>query len=533
LREPELQNIKTGLTDVFAVEVIAESDDRYMTILSLLPILCLFILLIGLKMSVAKAGAISFGLALIIALVFFGLTGFGLIVAVGKALSLALFVLLIVWGALLLYHLVDGFKAIDVINKNFVILVEDKFVEFVILAWLFTGVFQGMAGFGVPVVIVAPILIALGFDKVKSVAAALLGHTWAVTFGSMGAAFFIIQMLTGIPYEELGLPMWIFNTAIHFLTGLGVCWLYDGFKGIKKGISYILPVSVVMAAVQLLIISLELYSLASLLTALVGLTAMLLLYKLRTKSKGKNEGMYASELNLLQSVLPYAVILGLSVVFQFLPDILRNISLSFTFPGTETTIGYIVTPETGYARMRLFGHPAVLLLAASGVAIGIYKRAGVWDKAVFKDALNKTVKKGIPATLALLFLGNMSLIMMDSGMTHLLSYGVADLTGDFYPLVAPFFGVLGSFLTGNNTNSNILFGSFQYTIAARLDVSGAMMSAVQSMSGGIGVAIAPTLVLMGAIASKLDGQESLIYRKIIGIVLIIALVMGVVNFILI
>jgi len=502
-----------------------------MTVLSLIPILALLVLLIIVKVSVPKAGAVSLAAALVIALAFFGLSAFGLLVAVGKALSLALFVSLIVWAALLLYHLVDGFKAIDVINKNFAALVEDKFVGFLLLAWLFTGVFQGIAGFGVPVVIVAPILIALGYDKVKSLSAALLGHSWAVTFGSMGAAFFIIQMLTDVPYDELGLPMWIFNTIIIFGTGIGICWLYDGLKGIKKGISYVVPVSVIMAVTQFFIIRFGLYSLASLLTAVVGLAAMLIIYKLRSKSKSKT-GLYSAHLTLFQSVLPYAVILILAILFQFLPDALRDISVSFTFPGTETSLGHIVPPETGYARIRLFGHPAVLLLIAAAVAVIVYKSAGAWDSAIFKDALKKTAKKGIPATLALLALGNMSLIMNDSGMTILLANNVADITGRFYPLAAPFFGVLGSFLTGNNTNSNILFGSFQYAIAQRLDVSGAVMSAVQSISGSIGVAIGPTLVLMGALASKLEGQESQIYRKLIGIILIVALVMGIVNFLL-
>ena len=502
-----------------------------MTVLSILPIVSLLLCLIVIKFSVARSGAISLAIALFIALVFFGIGPFGLSVAVGKALSLALFVSLIVWCALLLYHLVDDFKAIDVINKNIVIFIEDKFVEFILLSWLFSGLLQGMAGFGVPVVIITPILIALGFDKVKSLAAALLGHSWAVTFGSMGAAFFIIQMITGIPQEDLGIPMWIFNTSAHLLTGIGVCWLYDGFKGIKKGLPYILPVSLVMAVVQYFTIYFEMYSLATLNTALAGLAAMYGLYKLRAKTKSTG-GLYAGSLTLWQSVLPYAVIFGLSLIFQFLPQTLRDISLSFRFQGFETALGHVVQPETNYSRIRLFGHPAAILACASLVAVILYKKAGVWDTEIFRGALKKTVKKGIPATLALLALGNMSLIMMDSGMTHLLAYNVADFTGRFYPLAAPFFGVLASFLTGNNTNSNVLFGSFQYTIAARLGVSGAVMSSVQSISGAVGVSIGPTLVLMGALAGKLIGQESLIYKKLLVIVLLIALAMGIINFIL-
>jgi lactate permease len=496
-----------------------------LTLLSLLPIVSLLLCLIVFKLSVIKSGAISLALALVIALAFFGLPMPGLSVAVGKALWLALFVSLIVWGALFLYHLVSDFKAIDVINKNITVFIKDEFVAFVLLAWLFTGLLQGMAGFGVPPVIVTPILIALGFHPVKSLAAALLGHSWAVTFGSMGAAFFVISYLTGIPPEELALPMWIFNTAAHLLTGLGVCFLYDGLKGLKKGLSYILPVSAVMTAVQFLTIHFGMYSLASLTTAISGLIMMFAMYKLRVKTKEKG-GVYRGSLSLLQSVLPYATIIIAAMAFSFLP---RVPALSFAFPGFETALGHIVEAEDGYMPIRLFRHPVVLLLLASAVAAAVYKRAGIWDAKVFRDAAKKTVKKGVPSTIALLALGNMSLIMMDSGMTHRLAYNVADLTGRAYPVFAPFFGVLASFLTGNNTNSNVLFGAFQVAIAQRLDVSAAVMTAVQSISASVGVSIGPTLILMGAIASGQKGRESVILKKLIPLVLTIALVMGLIN----
>jgi lactate permease len=506
-----------------------------LTILSLLPIVSLLVCLIAFKLSVIRSGAISLALALIAALAFFGLPLPGLTVAAGKALWLALFVSLIVWGALFLYHLVSDFKAIDVINKNIAIFVKDEFVAFLLLAWLFTGVLQGMAGFGVPPVIVTPILIALGFNPVKSLAAALLGHSWAVTFGSMGAAFFVISYLTGIPPEDLGVPMWAFNTVAHLLTGFGVCFLHSGLKGLKKGLSYVLPVSAVMAVVQFATIYFGMFPLGTLTTALSGLVAMFALYKLRSKTKEKSE-VYRGSLTLLQSVLPYVTIMVLAVMFaflpRFLPPSLQDPSVSFDFPGFETSGGHIVAAtENGYMPIRLFRHPIVLLLLASAVAIAVFKRAKVWDPAIFRDAAKKTVKKGIPSTVALLALGNMSLIMMDSGMTHRLAYDVADLTGRAYPVFAPFFGVLASFLTGNNTNSNVLFGAFQVAIAERLAVSTAVMTAVQSISGSVGVSIGPTLILMGAIASNQKGQESLILKKLIPLVLLIALVMGIVNFI--
>jgi len=489
--------------------------------------------LIVLKLPVTKAGAVALAFALIIAIAFFGITGFGLAAASGKALWLALFVSLIVWCALFLYHLVNDFGAIKVINENIKVLVRDEFVSFVLLAWLFTGMLQGIAGFGIPSVIVAPILISLGFNPVKSLAACLLGHSWAITFGSMGAAFFVIQGITKLPPEELGLPMWVFNTSTILLTGIGVCFIYGGFKGIAKGLMYILPVAAVMSSVQYFIISGGMYSLGTLITALSGLAVMFLLYRLRVKRTGKTR-LYKDKLGLLQSVFPYALIMFLLLSFQFIPvDIRNKVAISFSFPETQTTLEtpHIAAAEENFNPLRIFAHPAMVLLIAAAAACMIYKKAGVWDIKIFKNAAKQTVKKGIPATLALLAFGHMSLIMMDSGMMLRLANTVAGFMGQLYPFIAPFLGVLASFLTGNNTNSNVMFGEFQRAVAENLGLNQAVMSAAQSISGALGCSIGSTLVFMGALATKQTDKVSAILKKLIPLVLLIALVMGIINFI--
>lgn len=255
-----------------------------LTILSFLPIIALLFCLLVLKLSASKAGAISLLLALSIAFFSFGLDAFGMTVVMGKGMALALYVLLIIWAALFLYHLVDEFKAIEVINKNIVIFVQDPFIQFLLLAWLFSSVLQGIAGFGVPVVIVTPILILLGFDPVLSTAAVLLGHCWSVSFGSMGSSFYTIFLVTNIPQDYLGLSMGLFDVAAMILTGLSVCYLYGGFKYVRKGLSYVLPASVVMSAVLFATVKLEMFSLVGLNTALSGLIFTFIMYKLRSKA---------------------------------------------------------------------------------------------------------------------------------------------------------------------------------------------------------------------------------------------------------
>ena len=271
-------------------------------------------------------------------------------------------------------------------------------------------------------------------------------------------------------------------------------------------------------------------SLIGLNASLIGLAALYALYRFKIKTKEKSS-MYSASLNLFQAALPYMSIIIISLAFQLL-NIGRTISISFKFPGFITSLGYMVAYENAYATIRLFGHPAPVLLIASGIGVYIFKKCGIWDINIFKESVKKTISRCVPTSISLLCLISMALVMMDSGMTNQLAEGAASLSGRFYPLFAPFFGVLGSFITGSNTNSNVLFGRFQYTIAQSLGVSAAIMCGVQSMSGSIGVATGPATVLMGASASQLTGQESLIYRKVFGITLLIVFIFGIVNYIL-
>ena len=126
----------------------------------------------------------------------------------------------------------------------------------------------------------------------------------------------------------------------------------------------------------------------------------------------------------------------------------------------------------------------------------------------------------------------MALVMMDSGMTATLADTVAAITGGVFPLVAPFFGVLGSFITGSNTNSNVIFGKFQVSVAESLQIDPYIMAALQSIAGSVGVALGPTNILMGASASGLTGNESGIYAKVLKPVLLTATVLGLANFLL-
>ncbi len=503
-----------------------------MTMRGIIPIFVLLISLLILKLPADKAGALSLITASLLAFFVFGIPFSGFIIAISKGFSMSLYVLLIVWAAMYLYHLVDEAGAIKVIQTYITEFISNRFFQFLLLSWIFASLLQGIAGFGVPVVIVTPILIGLGFDPFVSTAAVLIGHSWSVSFGSMGSSFFTIHLVSGLPQSTLGPAMAIFDFVAMITTGISVCFLYGKWDAVKKGFLYVLTVSAFMTAIVLGTIKVEMYSTVGLFAAIGGFLALFALYYIihGKREPKKNPDRANEKLTFIQALSPYAVVLVFSVLFQLLP--LSKFKLGFSYPAFATALGYAVKEESSFSPIKVFIHPAFIIFIAASIAILLYTRLGVLDKAALTKVRDKTVTKCIPTTISLGYLICTALVMMDSGMTHYLAEGVAKATGTLYPILSPFFGVLGSFITGSNTNSNVIFGSLQYGAAEALNVSKNLMCAIQSIGGSVGVAIGPTTVLMGASAAKLTGKESEIYKKVLLPVLFSATMLGILNYIL-
>jgi lactate permease len=91
---------------------------------------------------------------------------------------------------------------------------------------------------------------------------------------------------------------------------------------------------------------------------------------------------------------------------------------------------------------------------------------------------------------------------------HLLADGIARLAGQAFPLVSPFIGALGAFMTGSNTNSNVIFASLQQEAAAIVDVSPLVILGAQTAGASIGSVFAPAKIIVACSTVDLGGKES-------------------------
>ena len=117
----------------------------------------------------------------------------------------------------------------------------------------------------------------------------------------------------------------------------------------------------------------------------------------------------------------------------------------------------------------------------------------------------------------------MAVVMADTGMTVLLAQGIARVSGPFFPLASPFIGLLGAFMSGSNTSSNVMFGLLQVETARALGIGSVTIASVQSIGGSVGSSMAPAKVVVGATVAGLGGEVRGIFRLVIPYVLVLTL----------
>lgn len=500
----------------------------FQILLSLSPIGVLLALMLWRKWGGQQAAAAAWFCAIILAVLFFGGDPVGLAIANSKGLALALFIVLIIWSSVFLYNIVAASGGMAAISRRFSTLTGSPVGQSLLLGWVFSGFLQGVAGFGVPVAVTAPLLAAQGVPPVSAVAATLIGHSWSVTFGSMGSSFFTLQLVTGLPAAPLAHWTAVILLIPILLTGFGVCAVVGGRRGVREGLWPVLATGSVMAGVQWLAATGGMPQAASFVAGVAGMAVMA--FVLRHRSIGCREDAPCPEQHdahhFWTAFSPYIFLIALMLALQLpaVKELAARLRMGWSYPVHETIAGHLVPPEKMYGAISLISHPAPILLAASVFAIVAYSFRHV--RPSLRRCLSVTARQCIPTTITTALLLMMAMTMNDVGMTSALATGIAALSGKAFPFLSGFIGALGCFLTGSNTSSNVLFGTLQVQAAKAAEASPLIVAAGQTAGGSLGSAIAPAKVILGTTTLSLSEEEPAVFRLALRQTLIILLALG-------
>jgi len=508
--------------------------------LAFLPILVLAFLLVQLRWTAQQAGATGIFIAAAVAFFVFRTPLETLAVAGAKGVWDALFILLVIWPALLLYQIMHQSGGYDALRQGITRLSRNELFVIIALGWVFASFLQGIDGFGTPIAVVAPLLVAFGVRPIYAVAIPIIAHIWAKFFGTLGVGW--LATLQVVDLDEATILAAAYQSGLLIiiqavLGGFTVVWMYGRWPAIRHAWPLVLIIAALQGVGQVLVALVD-----PVLAAFIPATAaMLALYPLSLwpryaepatdiverpamlESRAEDDVDKAPPMGVAMSFFPYILLtvlaLGTSMI-EPLKNALGSITFGLPFPEVTTGYGNVNPATDAYSPLAPLTHPGASLIITALVTWGIYQARGYYNTWA---ETTKTRQKGVcwglfesavPASVPILAFLVMAALMNHSGQNETLALGISAIAPAYaFAFLSNGIGVIGAFTTSSSTSSNVLFSDLQVTLARLKGLPEATILAAQSAGGGIGNAIAPANVVMGASTAGISGQEGAILRK--------------------
>ncbi len=535
------------------------------------PILLVFILLIGARWPALRSMGAGWVLASLLGLLLWRMDPAWWSAAVVYGALQALQIILIVFGAILLMNHLDRSGAIATIRWHFAKITEDRRVQLLLVGLGFVTLMEGVAGFGTPGALAAPLLIGLGFPPLAGAVFGLFFNVSQPPFGAAGTPVLggvgaVID--EGVLGPEVTVAAFLDDVTAYTAIFTGITTLIWGLVSVfllllwfghekdrnlrvaLRGTLPVLPIALLLGALaglsQVVVawfLGPELPNMAAALIVLVVGIEMVSRGILVPKKpwefpereswpeSWRGSGTQAAVTEPKKEMLiylawgPYALVV-LVLIFTRWPTLgIDDWLRGFTFD-VDTILGQ----DLSFSLEYLYS-PGVLPFIPVAVLSAFMYRLKARE---LVDIWKRSAKQLLAPALTLIVAVSMTQVIIQSatnpidepGMMQALSRAVAALVGRALPFVAPIIGSLGSFMTGSNTSSNILFSVLQHDAALDVGISATIVVSLQNAGGGIGNILSVLNVAAICGVTRLTGMESEILRRVLVPSLLLALFVG-------
>lgn len=541
-----------------------------LALIAIIPIIVVGIMMVKFDMPSTKAMPVGFVLAAIIAIIFWKMPLDWVTASIIAGAVNTIDILLIVYGALLILRMMKISGGVKGIANSLAVVSTDRRVQVILIGFLMGAFFEGAAGFGTPAAVAAPLLVGLGFPPLVAATVALIGNSAPVTFGAVGTPIIggfanlkDIVLASNYSGEFTTFLMQVggFAALLHFVVGTFiplamVCTMtliVDG--SIKKGLK-VFPLAILGGLVftipEVLLANFIGPELPSLVGALIAIPLFVFLVKSKVfvpkdnwdfkpqnqwdadwvgTMKMSEEDDKIKPLSAIKAWTPYILIGVLLLLGRLkwigITPLLKVWKISFNNI-LGTSIGRSITP---------LYNPGVIPFML--VALLIPFMYGLDKKEAFK-AWGDTLKQIKSAAIALFFALGMTYIMKNSGlaassdsMLIVMAKTAAGLVGSGWYLVSPLVGILGAFIAGSATVSDIMFGGLQFSAAQQAGIPVIPILGLQAIGAAAGNMICVHNVVAVLTTVGLVGKEGRVIKNNLKVALSYGLIAGIVTFIII
>jgi lactate permease len=501
-----------------------------LTIIASLPLVTVIGILTLLQWSAFKALLVGLLVSLIIGIFVWQIPLLDVFASALDAGVSTLDIFLIIFGAVFLFQGLEEENKISEITKSIKGVSSIESIQVLLLTWGLVSFFEGVAGFGTPAAIVAPILVLLGIKPVLAVILSLLGDSAAVVFGAVGTPIIggyqgleSATLLMTLPnlLQGVGVQAAFLNMVLLSFMPVVMMLVYGHFQnGSIKTVRDALPIAFISG---ILLTSIQWLSAMFLgpeiPSALAGFLSLLLFFIGAPLWRGESKTqLWKRILKLGKTWAPYLSILFLLLITRLPILPLKELLMTGQFQiekifQTSTSLTWRPLVNPG-----LFPFIPVTLL---------FCHSSTYPKAIKKSW--SRLKSALPVLFFGIFMVGLMNLNGAEGKTSMiltLAQAAAQNAGHLWHLVAPFIGALGSFVSGSATVSNIMFGNLQLSTANLTGLSPVSTLALQSFGGAIGNLICLHNIVAALAVTGHSGREAEVLRTTLPIALIFCFVAG-------
>lgn len=498
-------------------------------IVGILPLIVFFVLMGVFKVKTHWCALISLALSAVIAVVAFAMpVGLTVLSATQGAAMGLLPIIYIIIAAVWLYNLTEtsgrsaDLKAVfNTIGKG------DQRAQALIVAFCFSGILEGLAGFGAPVAIASAMLLTLGVKPLKAATATIVGNAINVGFGAMAIPVTTAAKLGGADAaqvaQDMGHITWIFCLFIPLL----VLFILDGARGVKELWPLAIVAGVAGAVGHFFTPSIS-YELTAVVASLLGLAAcyvFLLVWTPRTPTEYRttvDEDAKPDGERVAMALLPYVlvvVIIALTKLITPLKDALAATDVKIAWPGLY---GQLLTADgkpSGSAvySLSILSNPGTWIFltgAIVAVVYGLRSSGGRFQTSVGQmfAVLPRTIYTLRLSILTIATVMALAYVMNFSGQTTAVGAALAT-AGAAFGFLSPILGWVGTAVAGSATSAGALFANLQATAGAGAGLDPRILLAANTIGGGIGKIVSPQNLAIAAGAVEEPGTDAEILKK--------------------
>ena len=372
----------------------------------------------------------------------------------------------------------------------------------------------------VPVSILPPIMIALGYSSFAAIALPAIGYDALCTYSLLGVPVVVFAGFVGKPVGEVGGLFARFMPVISTCIALGMLWIAGRWRLLWRGLIPALLAGLTAGGIAIGMNALGLTTTTGIVAGLGVALVMLLFLKVTGQPlhdrSALTEGDRAAEqrISLGASLSPWILLtlFALLVNAPFLPF------FDLTFSKLAMPVDIIPgAPE----KVRLFWQAYFWILVSTLLALPFLKPT----RAQLQASGRKWLKRAPRPVLAAAIFFAIAYVINHSGkgidwaladpsrnMVAVLASASATAMGRFYPAVAPFLGLLGGFISGSETSSIAMLTALHLETADKIAANGLLIAAASGIGGGLASAISPAKLQNAAASIDRIGEESRVIR---------------------